>query len=335
MTKPTGDAECPPEVELAHEIEYLMNEKISTRDLDDAEFADVPEDENDAIEISDDEDDNDSAPASKSIKTKMEAVHRTYRAAPSDKPSRQSRASIAANWDALASSLNQSLDPIARAAREDERSARSIQATQLLALSNDIRDLRTQLREAELRASRAEMELAVSRMMPRGRDSGPRRNHRSTRRGSFRTPSPPQRIRRDRHYRDGGASTTWVTPSDEEREIEQHGYESDIVYERYFTPPPREFSERHQDHCESPHPPRPASPFRSAMSGLNQPLYDRHPLDNNSLATASHRMAMSPSRASTSQVQISDTSSQRTRGARVSAMEQDSADSHHGSAYRE
>ncbi|KAH7919464.1 hypothetical protein BV22DRAFT_971252, partial [Leucogyrophana mollusca] len=39
-TKPTGDAECPPEVERAHEVDYLINEKAGTRDLDDEEFAD-------------------------------------------------------------------------------------------------------------------------------------------------------------------------------------------------------------------------------------------------------------------------------------------------------
>jgi hypothetical protein len=43
-TKPTGDAECPPQVERAHEIEDLINEKVSTRDLDDAEIVDGAED---------------------------------------------------------------------------------------------------------------------------------------------------------------------------------------------------------------------------------------------------------------------------------------------------
>ncbi|EGO18423.1 hypothetical protein SERLADRAFT_412245 [Serpula lacrymans var. lacrymans S7.9] len=39
-TKPTGDAVCPPEVERAHETDYLINECASTRDLDDGEFVD-------------------------------------------------------------------------------------------------------------------------------------------------------------------------------------------------------------------------------------------------------------------------------------------------------
>ncbi|KAG1899162.1 uncharacterized protein F5891DRAFT_914838, partial [Suillus fuscotomentosus] len=39
-TKPTGDAECPPYIECAHEINDCMNEKAGTWDLDDDEFAD-------------------------------------------------------------------------------------------------------------------------------------------------------------------------------------------------------------------------------------------------------------------------------------------------------
>ncbi len=35
--KPTGDAECPPEIERAHIIEELMNEKAGTRDLNDSD----------------------------------------------------------------------------------------------------------------------------------------------------------------------------------------------------------------------------------------------------------------------------------------------------------
>lgn len=37
--KPTGDAECPEEIEEAHEIEDMINEKVGTRDLDDDELA--------------------------------------------------------------------------------------------------------------------------------------------------------------------------------------------------------------------------------------------------------------------------------------------------------
>lgn len=47
-TKPTGDAECPPHVERAHNIETLMNEKASTRDLDDSEIVDA---DDEVIEI--------------------------------------------------------------------------------------------------------------------------------------------------------------------------------------------------------------------------------------------------------------------------------------------
>ncbi len=43
-SKPTGDAECPPHVERAHEIEDLMNEKAGSRDLDDEDIIDVDND---------------------------------------------------------------------------------------------------------------------------------------------------------------------------------------------------------------------------------------------------------------------------------------------------
>ncbi|KIY48051.1 hypothetical protein FISHEDRAFT_43973, partial [Fistulina hepatica ATCC 64428] len=33
--KPTGDGECPPEIERAHQIEYLINGRADTRDLED------------------------------------------------------------------------------------------------------------------------------------------------------------------------------------------------------------------------------------------------------------------------------------------------------------
>ncbi|KAG1903317.1 uncharacterized protein F5891DRAFT_923479, partial [Suillus fuscotomentosus] len=39
-TKPTGDAECPPHIERAHEIDDHMNKKAGTQDLNDDEFAD-------------------------------------------------------------------------------------------------------------------------------------------------------------------------------------------------------------------------------------------------------------------------------------------------------
>ena len=48
--KPTGHADCPPEIDRAHAIEVAMNEKAGTRDLDediiDTEALDTSDDEN-------------------------------------------------------------------------------------------------------------------------------------------------------------------------------------------------------------------------------------------------------------------------------------------------
>ncbi|KAG2158680.1 uncharacterized protein EDB93DRAFT_1119747 [Suillus bovinus] len=65
-TKPTGDAECPPHIECAHEIDFRMNEKAGTHDLDDDEFAD------EVINIGSDEDEPQRARTPKvSVKTEV------------------------------------------------------------------------------------------------------------------------------------------------------------------------------------------------------------------------------------------------------------------------
>ena len=40
MKKPTGDAECPPEVSRAHEIDRKIQSKVACRDLEDGEIID-------------------------------------------------------------------------------------------------------------------------------------------------------------------------------------------------------------------------------------------------------------------------------------------------------
>ncbi|KAI0059271.1 hypothetical protein BV25DRAFT_1840512 [Artomyces pyxidatus] len=54
-TKPTGNAECPPDVERAHYIDSLINEKVHTRDFGDSDLTDHLADYTD----SDDSDDSD------------------------------------------------------------------------------------------------------------------------------------------------------------------------------------------------------------------------------------------------------------------------------------
>jgi len=46
--KPTGDAECPPEVRRAHEIDHKLQSKIACRDLEDGDIIEVEDDGGDS-----------------------------------------------------------------------------------------------------------------------------------------------------------------------------------------------------------------------------------------------------------------------------------------------
>lgn len=187
--KPTGDAECPPRVERARQIEYLINEKAGTCDLDNSEIVDADEggsnDEGDAIIISSDEDDGLKEPPRKKVVTvKAELpLGPIARRAVSNQlsspsvPTRNPHTSRNAPTDLL-QSISRSLDPSLSAARDEERAMCSLQTTQFLSLSNQLcdaqgmdNDLRSQLlqadgahNDAEQRADRAELELQMERM---------------------------------------------------------------------------------------------------------------------------------------------------------------------------
>lgn len=152
----------------------------------------------------------------------------------------------------LLNTITRSLDPGARSAREEERTARSLQATQLLTLSNQLRNAQAALEAArnhthtaERRADNAELELRMERMTrgrqdyrsPYYRSPSPRRRNPSPRRRSP-TPHRSLRVRRETRYRSGGGSVMWVTPSDEEEERAQRGgsVDSDIEWQQYGTP---------------------------------------------------------------------------------------------------
>lgn len=354
-----------------------MGEKVGTRDLDDSELVDADGEGDDGgdgddadapISISSDDEPTANAVPKKAVIKQEPGMAKlgplTHRVA-SDRlrtPTTRPRTSRTAPMDLL-HTITRSLDPNARAARDDERTARSLQSTQLLALSNQLRDsqaavedLCNRLRDADCRADRAEMELTMERMT-RGRQHG----RSPSRRRDYRSPSHhrgDRRVRREIRYRSGGGSVTWVTPSDEERESAANGYrvDSDIEYQHYGTPSPHRNASRHRrsvspiPYSSSQCPTRasadsgwhghvwPASPFRSAMSGLNRPLFDRHPLDP--------AQSFSPSSASASrtlpvpsEVQVSLTLS-RVRGPEISITvpprhQQSQSRSHHSSPSRD
>ncbi|KAF8178801.1 hypothetical protein K438DRAFT_1769258 [Mycena galopus ATCC 62051] len=120
--KPTGEAACPPEVKRAQELEDLINQRVGTRDISDSEFNDSDSSDNDEIEVVE--------PPSASIRT---AVARRNPTPPLRRKSR-------ANGTDLANKLANAFDPDVQKARDDARSQRAFENTQLLALSQQVRD---------------------------------------------------------------------------------------------------------------------------------------------------------------------------------------------------
>ncbi|KAG2108352.1 hypothetical protein DEU56DRAFT_920490 [Suillus clintonianus] len=112
----------------------------------------------------------------------------------------------------LLATISASLDPRLQAVRDEDRSARAIQSTQVMSLTTQLRDahatvnkLHGQLAQvereranAERRADRLEMQLEMAKFM---QDS--RSGHQQQ-----------ERVRRETIYRDGGRSTIWVTPDE-------------------------------------------------------------------------------------------------------------------------
>ncbi|KAJ7724101.1 hypothetical protein B0H16DRAFT_1597052 [Mycena metata] len=111
LKKPTGDAECPPEVKRAHELEALINERVGTRELSDAQSQ--SDDDSSDVEVT--------------------AVARR---APSPLLKRKSRAS----GGDLAAKLSAAFDPEAQRSRDDARAHRSSENTQILTLTQQVRD---------------------------------------------------------------------------------------------------------------------------------------------------------------------------------------------------
>ncbi|KAG2029932.1 hypothetical protein BDR03DRAFT_1096175 [Suillus americanus] len=116
MTKPMGDAECPPYIDRAHYIDTLINNKAGTRDLDDEELAD------EVVEISGD-DDNDmtvsvlskTKPTQIKLEIQEPCLGPTARRATSPIVSCPPRTSCSAGVDLL-TTISASLDPRLQAA---------------------------------------------------------------------------------------------------------------------------------------------------------------------------------------------------------------------------
>ncbi|KAK6997404.1 hypothetical protein R3P38DRAFT_2562441 [Favolaschia claudopus] len=214
--KPTGSASCPPEVKQAHEIEDLINARVGTRDVSDSEF-----------------DDTSDSPSSDNDDDVVRTA--TARRAPTPPlPSRKTKSRARGND--LANTLATAFDPAAQQAREDTRARRSFENTQIITLSQQLRDsqataetLRTQVnllqnRIHDLERNREQEELRremmeFARAESRGHSRTPFRRppgYRSRKREPGIDRSDGQ-IRCEKVYSDGGRMTYWVSdPSTDE-----------------------------------------------------------------------------------------------------------------------
>jgi hypothetical protein len=148
--KPTGDGECPPEIERAHEINDKIQAKVSCRDLGDDEIADFKDNASDDGMF----DAGDEAPPPPVRRPKPTPRVRTTRKDSAVVPARQSSSKGFDFLDRIAQSLN----PEHQAQRDAERTSALFRSQQLILLQGQIRDLnqtvqtlRSQLDDSERR----------------------------------------------------------------------------------------------------------------------------------------------------------------------------------------
>ena len=163
--KPTGDAECPPEVLRAHAIDHKLQSKVACQDLEDGEIIDCEDgDANDSDnEMSDTcgfpEDDNGAGPAPHYRPTPCVRTTRVEAPLPSRETTRQSSSKGA---DIL-EKISKTFDPEIQSRREADRTSSMFQSQQLILLQSQIRDLnstilslRSQLDNSERRCVNAD-----------------------------------------------------------------------------------------------------------------------------------------------------------------------------------
>ncbi|KAK0489863.1 hypothetical protein EDD18DRAFT_1359204 [Armillaria luteobubalina] len=165
-SKLTGDAECPPHVERAHEIEDLMNDKAGSRDLDDNEIIDV-----DNVHESSDEE---NIPVKKStilVQPPIQGPIACHSATDYLTNSVNTGPHQCNNAQDILQNISSVLSPDAQLACSEEFLTRSMQTTQIFTLTALNRDLQNRIdqlqsdlatakwahNEAEHRADRSEM----------------------------------------------------------------------------------------------------------------------------------------------------------------------------------
>lgn len=163
--KPTGGAECPPEVRRAHEIDHKVQSKVASRDLEDGEIVDFEDGSGDCSddEMSDSlgipEDDDGGSPAPR---RKPAPRVRTARIEVPLLSQELTRQPSSKGTDIL-EKISKTFDPEIQSRREADRASSMFQSQQFILLQSQIRDLnstilslRGQLDDAERRRTDAD-----------------------------------------------------------------------------------------------------------------------------------------------------------------------------------
>ncbi|KAJ7883896.1 hypothetical protein B0H14DRAFT_3857235 [Mycena olivaceomarginata] len=237
VKKPTGSADCPPEVVRAHELENLINTEAGTVDLSDNDI-DSGASSNHDIEFVEQR----PAPVRTAVACR----------APSPPLPRKSRKS----GGHLMERLVRALDPAALKSRDDSHAQRSSDNTQFFAISQQLRDsqalserLRNEIRELERDRDRAEFDLKLMQFTHPSHGRG--RSHRRTRRVTSSHKRAPGiervdgKIRVETRFPEGGAQTVYYTDPSTGEEVSDH---SDEGFNSYFPSRSRSRSHHRDSH---------------------------------------------------------------------------------------
>ncbi|RDX46394.1 hypothetical protein OH76DRAFT_1485628 [Lentinus brumalis] len=323
--KPTGNAEIPPHIERAYDIEHSINEKVHTRELDDGEIADEDgedgedgdevEEENSEVEVLD-------GPPSQSHGTSRPATSSSAGTKPSGKqtvpvlkgirtdgmagtststrPTASSRRGQASDF---MSAVTTSLDPSLREGRDEARFARRLAQSEFDRLTQDNRDLRArndaltdrlaqqgaQVHQMALENNRLQSRLDMLEMMQGlgGRSAGP---HGRSRYDDWDRGSPRSTPRHSRSYsRSYGQSPRMSPPRTPSSRFRHRDHESLSSHFDHFSPP-RPAPRRPREHDVFGPAAGPSSTSTSLSGQFSQtPRNPAYALDTlAALATASH-----------------------------------------------
>ncbi|KAJ6553569.1 hypothetical protein DFH09DRAFT_1085684 [Mycena vulgaris] len=203
-------------IKRAHRIESLINQRAGTRDLSDSDFDGAANGHGDASL-----DDSIEVLGSAAVHTAV--AHRA--------PTPPLRRNTRMNTPELVNKLANAFDPDVQKSRDQERSERSFQTTQIITMSQQLRDaqatnesLRNQMATIQTRAHDTERALDRAEMLLKmyTGDFAPKQRRKSSPKRSRYADHPDivrvnGKVRCEVTYPDGGACTYWVSdPSSDE-----------------------------------------------------------------------------------------------------------------------